>query len=123
MSFADADSGIDSPNCTASTAIGTGITAEGTPVLDAACADLAGNEATAQRTIRIDTVPLAVSLTGVTGGAVYGAGGVPLAECATVDVAGDVAGSGVATPAAPVTSGGPTSRHRRWWPTWSEHSG
>ena len=106
--WADADSGINTSNCTASTVIGAA-TAEGTSVVQAACADLAGNPATAEQTLQIDTTRPVVSVTGVADGATYAAGGMPVAECSTVDGGIGGVGSGVATPASAVTSGGPTS--------------
>ncbi|HEX5615157.1 MAG TPA: PxKF domain-containing protein [Acidimicrobiia bacterium] len=52
-----------------------------------------------------DTTPPVVTVTGVTDGATYAAGTVPVAGCTTVD---PEPGSGVATEATPVTTGGPT---------------
>jgi hypothetical protein len=52
-----------------------------------------------------DTTPPVVTVTGVTDGATYAPGAVPVAGCSTID---PEPSSGVATEAAPVTAGGPT---------------
>jgi hypothetical protein len=99
-SWTDADSAL-AAGCPATTEVST----EGTTTADAACADVVGNHGTVQQEIKIDTIAPAVSITGVTDGATYYSETTPAAGCATTDGGG----SGVATEAAPTTTGGPTS--------------
>jgi hypothetical protein len=76
----------------------------GTPV-SGTCADRAGNvSAPAATTLKLDMTAPGVSITGVTDGAVYTAGAVPVSGCATVDAL-----SGVATNATASITGGATS--------------
>jgi uncharacterized protein YjbI with pentapeptide repeats len=63
----------------------------GTITLQASCADLAGNVGHATYTVKVDTTRPAVSVTGVSSGAVYVTGKVPAAGCATTDAVSGVA--------------------------------
>jgi len=98
FSGSDALSGIDS--CDAPVVLsseGAGQSASGS------CADKAGNSASATASgIDIDMTAPVVAVTGVSNGATYILGSVPVAGCSTTDAL-----SGVATPASLSMSGGP----------------
>jgi len=99
FSGSDALSGIDF--CDAPVVLsseGAGQSASGT------CTDKAGNvsDPATVSGINIDKTPPSVSVTGVTNGATYTLGSVPVAGCSTTDAL-----SGVQTPATVSVSGGP----------------
>jgi hypothetical protein len=89
--------GIDSANCLASSTAST----DGTQTLTATCRDLVGNNNSATYDLQIDKTPPLVAVTGVTAGASYLLGAVPVAGCSTIDAL-----SGVANPATVTVSGG-----------------
>ena len=89
--------GIDSANCLASSTAST----DGTQTLTATCRDLVGNNNSATYGLQIDKTPPLVAVTGVTAGASYLLGAVPVAGCSTIDAL-----SGVANPATVTVSGG-----------------
>jgi hypothetical protein len=80
---------IDVTNCpTTSPASG-----EGVILVTATCYDTAGTSTKATYTVKLDTIPPTVAVTGVADGAVYPAGAVPGAGCSTSDALSDVATS------------------------------
>jgi hypothetical protein len=96
--WSDTGSGVDSANCTQSSITsGDGASV----VTSSSCRDLAGNSASDSRTFLIDQSPPVVAVTGVTNGATYPLGSVPVALCNTTDTT-----SGVALPAAVTVTGG-----------------
>lgn len=95
-SGAASGSSAASPLTVVITGEGAGLEVTGT------CTDNAGNAAqTTVSNISIDRTPPAVAVAGVSQGAVYIVGAVPVASCTTTDAL-----SGVATPATLVTTGG-----------------
>ncbi len=88
---------VDTANCTTSlTSSG-----EGTLTLSATCKDVANNQRTVPYTVKVDKTAPVVTVTGVSNGATYTLGSVPLSACSTTDGI-----SGVATLATLSSSGG-----------------
>jgi hypothetical protein len=91
--WADSNS-LDPASCPSSTT-----TAEqgAAVVISASCTDSAGNVGTSSLTVKIDTTPPVVKLTGFRNGATYPTGSVPWAQCVTTDALSGVAEYSVTT--------------------------
>ena len=85
---------LDTTNCATSSTTSD----QGNPVtLDATCLDLAGNQGNASYSVKVDTAPPTVSVTGVTAGKNYIYGKVPAAACHTADDLSGVAAAATVT--------------------------
>lgn len=95
--WSDSGVGIDPANCTTSSTS----TGEGELTLTASCSDQVGNEGTATYDVKVDKTSPVVTVTGVSDGATYPYGSVPVAGCNSQDAL-----SQVATPATISVTGG-----------------
>lgn len=89
--WTDSGSGIDPANCTASSSS----SGEGVLTLTATCRDQAGNSGTTSYVVNVDKTAPVVAVTGVSDGASYAYGSVPVAACDTQDATSGVAGAAV----------------------------
>src|SRR5262249_7268846 len=95
--WTDSGAGIDTANCTTSSTS----SGEGELTLTASCSDNAGNSGTASYTVKVDKTAPVVTVTGVSNGASYPQGSVPVAGCDEQDSL-----SQIATPATLNVTGG-----------------